>query len=715
VAPANGCGAPGRKPLAQHLEQTVGVLGDCEKQVVKQELPRGVDGPGPVGIVGPGEENGPGFDGILDSGIPETPLPLEEIVELVEPRTPVVVGSDPTRRTEPGIVNVHINILHARINPDNSPLPALVLPSFQEKRMFRWFWGFLRRDRFLVAGALALTVLCSALGMVNPSLTGILVDKVVLGRDFGLLWPLLGLLLGATVVRMALRYVFVMTFEHVSQRLVKSMRESLFSRLQHLDFAYFDRTKTGDLMALMTGDLDACRHMISWVTYQTFENLLIFLFSVGVLFAIHAGLTLILLLVTPLIAVSAFFLAKEVRPMFGRVREQFSRLNSVVQENIAGNRVVKAFVREEEELRKFRTENDEYRQRNLNAARIWGKYIPLIEFFSGLLMVIMVLGGGWLILQGAMSVGALVVFTGLVWALTQPLRMAGWLINDMQRFSASLERLHELSRIESAIPRPMTPVDKEIKGRFEFRQVDFGYGDEAVLKNLTFSVEAGQTVGIVGPTGSGKSTLVRLLARFQDPTSGQILLDGVDLREWSLERLRSSVGFAMQDVFLFSDTLEGNIVFGKPEATVEQAIEASRRALAHEFIPFLPEGYDTIVGERGIGLSGGQRQRVALARLLLADPPVMVLDDTTSAVDLETEAHLQETMRDLHGRKTVFIVAHRWSTIQHADLILVLGDGGIVQRGRHADLIREPGWYREVHLHQLGLESQSTGDDSGPQ
>jgi ATP-binding cassette subfamily B protein len=242
--------------------------------------------------------------------------------------------------------------------------------------------------------------------------------------------------------------------------------------------------------------------------------------------------------------------------------------------------------------------------------------------------------------------------------------------------------------------------------------VDFAYGDEPVLHGLTFTVEAGQTVGIVGPTGSGKSTLVRLLARFQDPTAGEVLLDGTDLRDWSLDAVRRGVGYAMQDVFLFSDTLEGNIVFGNPAATVDQAVEASRRALAHEFIQHLPEGYDTIVGERGIGLSGGQRQRVALARLLLADPAVMVLDDTTSAVDLETEAHLQETMRDLHGRKTLFIVAHRWSTIQHADLILVLDGGRIVQRGRHADLVAQPGWYRDVHRHQLGLEN---GETHGPQ
>ena len=579
--------------------------------------------------------------------------------------------------------------------------------------MYRWFWGFLRRDRFLMAGAFCLTVIVSALGMVNPSLTGILVDKVILGKDYNLLWGLLGLLLGATVLRMGLRFLFVMTFEHVSQRFVKSMRESLFTRLQHLDFAYFDRTKTGDLMALMTGDLDACRHMVSWVGYQSFENFLIFVFSVSVLFAIHAGLTLVLLTVTPFIALAAFFLARDVRPMFGRVRDQFSRLNSVVQENIAGNRIVKAFVREEEELRKFRVENEEYRVRNLAASRVWGKYIPLIEFFSGLLMVIMVMGGGLLILSGAMTVGALVVFTGLVWALTQPLRMAGWLINDAQRFVASLERLYALSRIETVLkPAVLPKATGPVTGRFEFRNVSFSYGDEPVLHDLSFTVEAGQTVGIVGPTGSGKSTLVRMLARFQDPTAGEVLLDGTDLRQWSLDAVRQGVGYAMQDVFLFSDTLEGNIVFGNPAATVDQAVAASRRALAHEFIQYLPDGYDTIVGERGIGLSGGQRQRVALARLLLADPAVMVLDDTTSAVDLETEAHLQETMRDLHGRKTLFIVAHRWSTIQHADLILVLDQGRIVQRGRHAELVTQPGWYQDVHRHQLGIEN---GETHGPQ
>lgn len=709
MAPPDGGPAGASKFPAQALEQAVQILVPGEQHVVEKKLVGRSGGLGLVDLVRSGKKERPGVHFGFYPRVPKPPLSLQKIVKLMKARSFVVVGSNGGRGAEPGVVDVHVNILHARVNPNNSRNRAWGPRIRRERRMYRWFWGFLARDRLLMAGALVLVVVVSALGMVNPVITGVLVDRVILGRNFGLLWSLLGLLLGATVVRMGLRYTFVMTFEFVSQRMVKALRESLFARIQRLDFAYFDRTKTGDLMALMTGDLDACRHMISWVSYQSFENLLIFLFSVGVLLTVHAGLTLLLLVVTPGIAVSAYFLARDVHPLFARVREQFSRLNSVVQENIAGNRVVKAFVREAEEKRKFDVENQGYYQRNMDAAAVWGKYIPLIEFFSGLLLVILLLGGGWLILQGAMTLGALVVFTGLVWALSQPLRMVGWLINDAQRFRASLERLYELSQIESAIAAPEPAPDlPSPRGSFEFRDVSFHYGDEPILSNLHFRVEAGQTVGIVGPTGSGKSTLVRLLARFHDPTEGQILLDGHDLRRWPLERLRTTVGYAMQDVFLFSDTLEGNIVFGVPEASVEAAVEASRQALAHEFIEELPEGYDTIVGERGVGLSGGQRQRVALARLLLADPPVMVLDDTTSAVDLETETQLQRTMRHLHGRKTLFIVAHRWSTIQHADVILVLGGGRVAQEGRHADLIQQPGWYRDVYLHQMGQREEET-------
>jgi ATP-binding cassette subfamily B protein len=582
--------------------------------------------------------------------------------------------------------------------------------------MYRWFWSFVRPYRLRLALGFALVGAVSALAMANPLLAGAFVDRVLVGRDYGLVPRIVALLFGVTVVRMGLRWCFVMIFERSSQSLVKAMREDLFVRLQGLDYGFFDRTRTGDLMAMMTGDLDACRHMVSWVDYQSFENALVFGFSLAVLFGHHAGLAALLFTVVPFIAYFAWRLASGVRPMYGKVREAFSRLNSVVQENIAGNRVVKAFVREDEEMRKFDRENDAYRQANLDAAAVWGRYIPLIDGASGLILAIMLLGGGWLIIGGSLTLGTLVTFNGLIWALTQPLKMAGWLINDVQRFRASLERLYALSRTVSSLelpaaaavpapaPAPAAPAPDRVRGSFAFRAVDFAYGDRPALSGLDFQVEAGQTVGIVGPTGSGKSTLLRLLGRYYDPAAGQVLVDGIDARSWPLPNLRAGVGYAMQDVFLFSDTLEGNICFGKPDAPLDAVVEAARAARATEFIDRLPDGFDTVVGERGIGLSGGQRQRIALARLLLADPPVLVLDDTTSAVDLETERHLQETMRALHGKKTLFIVAHRLTAIMHADLILVMEGGRIVQRGVHADLIQEPGWYRTVWRHQLGRD-----------
>jgi ATP-binding cassette subfamily B protein len=281
--------------------------------------------------------------------------------------------------------------------------------------------------------------------------------------------------------------------------------------------------------------------------------------------------------------------------------------------------------------------------------------------------------------------------------------MAGWLVNDVQRFGAAADRLDRLYALESAIearPSPLRPG--RVSGRVEFRHVSFSYGDESVLEDISFVAEPGQTVGILGPTGSGKSSIGRLLCRFYDRTGGEILLDGVDVRDYDLDRLRANVGVAMQDVFLFSDTIEGNLAFGKPEAALEEVRRASELAAARDFIEELPEGFDTIVGERGVGLSGGQRQRVALARLLLTEPPVMILDDTTSAVDIETEERIRDSIRSLRGRSTMLVIAHRLSSIMRADQILVVKDGRIVERGRHEELRRLGGYYETVYRHQTG-------------
>ncbi len=569
--------------------------------------------------------------------------------------------------------------------------------------MYRWLWTWLKPHRARLSVALILTFLTASMAMINPYLSGKVVDEVIVGGKTDLLWKLIAVMLAAVTVKVIIRYAFQIMFERASQATIKSMRESLFSRIQRMDFGYFDRTKTGDIMAQMTGDVDAVRHFVAWVIYQVFENATIFILSIVVLFTVNWLFTLTLLAATPFLAIFARLLAVKVKPTFSRVREQFSRLNSVVQENIAGNRVVKAFAREDHEIRRFEVENEAFRERNLESAVIWEKYIPPIDFFSGAMAAIHVLVGGVLIIEGALTLGQFVIFSSLLWALSQPLRMAGWLINDYQRFVASLERLHSLSCVVPAIAEADQPFDPgRALGTIEFRGVGFSYGDEPVLEDIDFRVEPGMTVGILGPTGSGKSTIAKLISRYYEATRGQVLLDGRDVRAYRLEALRRNVGMAMQDVFLFSDTIEGNIAFGNTDASMAAVEAAARMAKADEFIRELPEGYDTIVGERGVGLSGGQRQRIALARLFLSDPPVMILDDTTSAVDVETEARIRESVRSLHGKRTMIIIAHRISSIQHADLILVVRDGRIEERGTHDELASARGYYREVWEHQSG-------------
>jgi ATP-binding cassette subfamily B multidrug efflux pump len=569
--------------------------------------------------------------------------------------------------------------------------------------MHPWLGLQLKKYRFPIAAGVFLTLVVSALNLVNPMLSGILVDKVIIKGETGRLWPLLGIMVGAIVLKSLIRYGYQMVFERVSQNTIRAIREELFAKLQRMDFGYYDRTKTGDIMAHMTGDIDAVRHMISWVIYQVCENGLVFIIAIAALFFVNWKLTLAMLAVAPFIARFTFGLSKEVKPTFASIREQFSRLNSVVQENIAGNRVVRALAREDYETEKFRVENEAYRARNVESAAVWAKYIPPIEFFSGLLPVILIFAGGAMIMGGELSLGGLVAFNGLVWAINQPLRMAGWLVNDIQRFEAAGDRLDKLYALESAVgERTGALRPAEVKGRVEFRGVSFSYGDEGVLEDLSFVAESGQTVGILGPTGSGKSSIGRLLCRFYDSTSGEVLLDGIDVRDYDLDYLRANVGVTMQDVFLFSDTIEGNVAFGAPEASLEEVRRAALLANADEFVEGLGEGYDTIVGERGVGLSGGQRQRVALARLLLKAPPVMILDDTTSAVDIETEERIRASIGSLRGKRTMFIIAHRLSSIMHADQILVIKDGRIAERGTHDELRRLGGYYEEVFRHQTG-------------
>lgn len=575
--------------------------------------------------------------------------------------------------------------------------------------MSRWFWKYIRKYRFLMTLGLLMAVVVSALNMVNPTVAGTIVDRVIQGGEKNLLWRLVLLMVTTTLIKCVIRFSYQMIFEHVSQNVIRNIRQDLYDTVQSLDFSWFDRSPSGNVMTLMTSDLDAVRHFVAWVIYMTFENVLIFSFSIALLASISVPFTLMMLAVTPFIAFLVTRFARKIKPAHMKTRDQFARLNTTVSENIAGNRVVKAFVREDYETAKFMKENEKYRDCVLDQVGLRATYIPLIDAIVSLLPVVLILGGGFMIIKGNLTLGELVTFNGLMWALSNPLNMLGGLVNDAQRFAASADRLYELSRQSPSVADPAraaTASDAEnaaIRGDIEFRDVSFSYGAERVLENISFVAKSGMTVGILGPTGAGKSTLAKLLCRFYDCDSGAVLIDGRDVRDLPLETVRRNVGITMQDVFLFSDTIEGNIAFGKPDASEDEVYRAAREACADEFIRELSDGYDTIVGERGVGLSGGQRQRIALARLMAVDTPVVILDDTTSSVDAETEQKIRASIDALAKKKTTFIISHRVASIEKADLILVMDGGRIADRGTHEQLIARDGYYRDVWHHQNGV------------
>lgn len=567
---------------------------------------------------------------------------------------------------------------------------------------FKWVWQYIKKYKLRMCIAMIFVLVASALCMVTPYASGIIIDKVIRQSQHDMLLKLCILMLAVTILKSIIRFSYQIIFETISQGAFMKIRESMYQKLQNMDFKFFDTTRTGDIMARMTGDLDIVRHLISWVIYMVFENATVFIFAVTLLFTINWQFTLVMLLVIPFLAWAAIKLASDVRPTFSAIREQFSRLNSVVQENISGNRVIKAFATEYIEINKFDKENEAYRKRNMDSAKVWSKYLPIIDALAGTLSLTIIIIGGVLAINNKITIGELVTFNSIVWALGNPMRNSGWLINDIQRFNASADKIREYLNNESAISNIEKPANREITGFVEFNNVSFGYDNEEVLKNVSLKAKPGETVAIIGPTGSGKSTLVNLICRFYDCSEGEVLVDNVNVKEMDLRTLRSKVSVAMQDVFLFSDTIEGNIAYGVPDAPYESIKRAAGIADADEFISSLPEGYDTIIGERGVGLSGGQRQRIALARAILKDPSILILDDTTSSVDMETEFEIHKTLRSFYNNKTTFIIAHRISSVKNADKIIVLNDGQVVEQGTHQELLNLKSYYYKVYQSQYG-------------
>lgn len=572
---------------------------------------------------------------------------------------------------------------------------------------FTWIWQYVKpyTPRLIIASIFL--ILNAVLVVINPFLSGILIDEVIGQNQPERLGKILLLMIGITFFRTVVRYTYQMLYEKSGQDAVFTLRNELYDKLNKMDFNFFNHTKVGDIMARMTGDTDAIRHFVSWVSYNIVECIVWFLAAVIVMAYISWPLMLALVAVTPFIYLLARSMTQKSMPRFLDIRESFARLNSMVEENISGNRVVKAFVREDYEIEKFNRHNEDFKQKNMASAKVTRDHLPTLDFLANSLSVITLIFGGYLVIKDQMSIGDLVAFNGFLWMLNNPMRMSGWLINDVQRFQASSIKIMDMLNYEPAIPVDNVSELPRLKGDIRFEHVNFEFADDPntpVLKDISFEIKSGQTLGILGETGSGKSTLVNLISRFYDPTKGTVYIDGKDARDYSVRLLRNNISMVMQDIFLFSDTISENIAFGNPSVNQLFIREMARIADADTFINKMPDGYNTIVGERGVGLSGGQKQRISLARALVKDPSILILDDTTSAVDMETEAKIQEELTKITSEKTTIIIAHRISSVRDADLILMMAKGRVVEQGTHAELVAKRGLYYDVYQKQLGIE-----------
>ncbi len=578
---------------------------------------------------------------------------------------------------------------------------------------FKWFYSFLRKHGGKMFIGLFIITVVSAMAVINPKVSGFLVDNVIIGGRYDYLWKCVAILLGVCIFREGFQYLAQMLFERSSQGVLFDMRDAVYRKLLHEDFTFYNNNRTGDLMSRQTGDMDAVRHFVAFVIYNVFRNCIWLLSAVVMIFFVNVKLAFMFLAVLPFTALVVFLQMKAVGPAFAGVRQCFSSLNAYVQEHIAANRVVRAFAKEKFEWNRFEKENEAFRQSEINASKIWQRYVPIFEFLGTVVNVILMIYGGYLTIRGEMTMGNFVTVNGYLWMLTNPLRMLGWLINDAMRFKASIDKIYKTFSVEPDIKLPSHPVVKQhIDGEVEFKNVSYSTHGEEILHDISFKTEKGKSVGIIGGTGSGKTTVMNLLCRFYDVTEGKVCVDGTDVREMDMYNLRENIGMAMQDVFLFSDTIEGNIAYGDPDCPFEKVEAAAKLADADSFIREMPDGYDTMVGERGVGLSGGQKQRISLARALLKDPAIIILDDTTSAVDMETETLIQESLKSVSENRTLFVIAYRISSVKDCDQILVMNDGKIIERGTHKELIEAGGYYSSVYHHQYGEfteDQESTG------
>ena len=576
-----------------------------------------------------------------------------------------------------------------------------------------WLWENMRGHRVTFIFAILGTIAYSSMQLVVPYYSGRIVDgfltrnapyTIAANRD--VFYSMLLTMIGLTMLRVLIVYLDCMGYERVSQAALSNIRNFLYNKIQRQDMTFYGKYRTGDLMTRMTGDLDAVRHNIAWVIRAVIESLTLFGACAVYFVIMDVRLALSILLISPFILILIIIFKRKVAPFHASLREKFAHMNTDAQENISGNRVVKAFAAEDYEIEKFDVVNTDYKQTNIATNMIWLKFFPYVETCANLLPVVLLLVGGIFIINGSLTMGEYVSFSGLMWAVAVPMRLLGNIMNEFQRFAAASDKVMEIYYSEPGIKDMPDAIDHpgRFDGRIEFQNVSFRYFDGYVnvLNDISFVAEPGQTIAIMGETGCGKTSLIQMIPRFYEPTGGHILIDGVDIRKYKLADLRRNIGLATQDVLLYSDSIEGNIAYGVSHMSLDKIIKFAKYSAASDFISKMPEGYETIIGERGVGLSGGQKQRISLARALAVEPSILILDDTTSAVDMETEKEIQHYLRHLDFPCTKIIIAQRISTTRFADKILVLKNGSIAESGTHEELIKQRGYYYELVCLQTG-------------
>ena len=563
---------------------------------------------------------------------------------------------------------------------------------------------FLSGYKWETIGAFIGLVLSTAGALVVPRLTQIVIDQgITLGAMTVIIWGAVGIVIAA-ILAAVFTYLRGYLAARASQGVAYDLRNVLYAHIQTLSFGYHDRAQTGQLLTRATSDVELVRTFISTGLVQLFSALLMMLGSLVLLLSTNWQLTLLTLPVILLVLGVFGFFAGKGRPLFTIVQQKLGRLNTILQENLAGIRVVKAFAREPWERERFGESNLELRDANLRVMRMFAVVMPLIFTLANLGTLTVVWGGGYQFIAGRLTIGELVAFQSYLMMTMFPIIMLGMIIMAVSQAGTGAQRIFEILDTQIEVTdRPGAGELPAIEGRVEFEEVTFRYFKEhdPVLNGVSLVAEPGETVALFGATGSGKSTIINLIPRFYDVSEGRVTVDGHDVRDVTLHSLRRQIGIVLQETTLFGGTIRENIAYGRPEASEEEIVAAAKAAEAHDFIVGFPDGYDTPVGERGVTLSGGQKQRIAIARALLIDPRILILDDSTSSVDIETEFRMRQALERLRHGRTSFIIAQRISTVQHADKVVVLEGGRVVAQGTHDELLRDSAIYTEIYCSQL--------------